>query len=371
MLNKPTADYYGKISLLGMEVEGYVLSDGTACLSERGAYALLGFSTNSVLNNVFSNNGAKEIKQFISIDLTCSQTVIVKANCHQKNSKIKVYTAKTINAIAKAYATVYLQGKLRQNQVHIGLHCAILRNALADAALENMIFDACSYKPKQSFSQRTEKNYINAVEVVQELGFTCSLPNNVATKQDIAQFLKVPMETLNSFLHKHKEIKPIVLSVQEIRSLHPKAGRMNGYSLDDSVKIILGMDSETGIEVKKRLFGSVGAFAKTSIKGETEWRQSLAKVFHGFDIQYNYPVGAYRVDFFVPNFFGFGLCLECNGYDCHRYYDLEKEKKRQDFLLQQYALVRFHHKIDWQTLVNGILQAKPGKVIVLYDVALV
>lgn len=30
-----TADYYGKIQILGIEEDCYVLSDGTACLSER------------------------------------------------------------------------------------------------------------------------------------------------------------------------------------------------------------------------------------------------------------------------------------------------------------------------------------------------
>ena len=36
-------------------------------------------------------------------------------------------------------------------------------------------------------------------------------------------------------------------------------------------------------------------------------------------------------------------------------------------ILERYALVRFHHKISLETLFNGILQAKPGTVIRLYD----
>ncbi len=363
-----TADYYGKIQILGLDVDGYVLTDGMACLSERGAAKLLGFQDHSVLNSVVSNRGDKKINSFIDRPLTRFQTIIITANCHQKNSEIKVYTAQTISTIAKAYTTAYLQGKLRKNQTHIGLHCATLRNALADIALEQMIYDSCDYKPKESFAQRVETNYLNAMAIIKELGFTCSFPNNIAVKKDIAQFLKIPQDTLNSFLYKHRdEIKPIVLKTNEIRFISPKAARMNGYSLDDVVKIVLGMDTETGIEVKKRLFGHIGTFVKTKVKGEIEWRQTLGKVFDGLDLKYNHPIGSYRVDFFIPDFFGFGLCLECNGY-CHKYYDLEEEKKREEYISERYALVRFHHKISLEDLVNGILKAKPQEVITLYNI---
>jgi len=60
------------------------------------------------------------------------------------------------------------------------------------------------------------------------------------------------------------------------------------------------------------------------------------------------------------------LVLECNGY-CHRYYDATQEKEREKRIIQGYSLVRFHHKISLETLFNGILQAKPGTVIQLYD----
>ena len=76
------------------------------------------------------------------------------------------------------------------------------------------------------------------------------------------------------------------------------------------------------------------------------------------------PVGAYRVDFFVKLL---DLALECNGYDCHRYYDPDEERRREQVITRRYGLVRFHHKVSLETLFNGILQAKPGKVIRLYD----
>jgi very-short-patch-repair endonuclease len=359
-----TADYYGKIQILGNETDGYVLSNGTACLSELGASHLLNFSTHSVLNNIVSNNGPKEINQLIDNSLTLSQTVIVTAECRKKNSPIKVYTAKTINVIARAYATAYLQGKLRKNQSHIGLHCAMLRNALADVALEQMIYDACRYRLKDTLPQRIERAYIDAVGLIQELGFTCSAPNQIAIKKDLTKFLKVPESTLNSFLRKHSdEIKPIQLDRGTIRSLGCTAKRMNGYLMDDVGKIAFGMDSEIGIELKKRIFGQIGSFAKPQTKDEIQWRKVLSRVFEGFDLHYNYPIGDYRVDFFVAKLM---LALECNGY-CHRYYNPEEEAKREKVITERYALVRFHHKISLETLCNGILQAKPGQIIRLYD----
>ncbi|KHD09742.1 hypothetical protein PN36_22070 [Candidatus Thiomargarita nelsonii] len=32
-----------------------------------------------------------------------------------------------------------------------------------------------------------------------------------------------------------------------------------------------------------------------------------------------------------------------------------------------YSLVRFHHQVSLETLFNGILQAKPGTTVKLYD----
>ncbi|KOR32105.1 hypothetical protein TI05_09360 [Achromatium sp. WMS3] len=83
----------------------------------------------------------------------------------------------------------------------------------------------------------------------------------------------------------------------------------------------------------------------------------------GHNLNCNYKLGPYQVDFFVAKLL---LVLECNGY-CHRHYDPVQEKKREAFITKKYGLVRFHHTIDLETLVNGILQAQPGKVIQLYD----
>jgi len=174
----------------------------------------------------------------------------------------------------------------------------------------------------------------------------------------------VPQSTLNSFLRKHKsDIQPIQLNVATIRSFGGKASRMNGYHLDDVTKIALGMDSVIGIELKKKVFGQIGSFATPNTCAEVQWREVLSKVFEGFDLHFNYPIGQYKVDFFVAKLM---LVLECNGY-YHRYSDAKQEKQREKLITRQYSLVRFHHKITLETLFNGILQAKPGTTVKLYD----
>jgi very-short-patch-repair endonuclease len=174
----------------------------------------------------------------------------------------------------------------------------------------------------------------------------------------------VPESTLNSFLRKHQqEIQPIQLDSATIRSIGSKATRMNGYRLDDVTKIALGMDSVVGIELKKKVFGQVGSFIKPQTSVEIQWRDVLSKVFDGFDLRFNHSIGPYKVDFLVAKLL---LVLECNGY-CHRYYNEADEKVREKLILQRYSLVRFHHQISLETLFNGILQAKPGTVIRLYD----
>ena len=157
----------------------------------------------------------------------------------------------------------------------------------------------------------------------------------------------------------------LLLILLLITALHIgfKAPRMNGYHLDDVTKIALGMDSVVGIELKKKVFGQVGSFVKPETKEEIQWRDVLSKVFDGFDLRFNYPIGPYKVDFFVAKLM---LVLVCNGY-CHRYYDETQEKAREKLILQRYSLVRFHHKVSLETLFNGILQAKSGTIIQLYD----
>jgi very-short-patch-repair endonuclease len=196
-----------------------------------------------------------------------------------------------------------------------------------------------------------------------EFGFQCSLPN-LAIKKDITKFLQIPEETLNSFLHRRDDIKATSLSLPMIQSLGSKAKRMNGYLLNEVAKIAFGMDTVMGIKLKNAMFGTPGIFAKYP-KEETVSYEFFSKIFSGMGLHHHYQIGKYEVDFFVEEL---GLCLECNGYTCHKYYEPEEEKNRENFISSRYALVRFHHKISLEVFINGVLKAKKGKIIRLYDV---
>ncbi len=139
---------------------------------------------------------------------------------------------------------------------------------------------------------------------------------------------------------------------------------MNGYNVEDVGTIALSMDSVIGISLKEKVFGSVSSLTKLDTRGEIEWQQVLTEIFAGFGFYHNYQIGKYRVDFFVKEL---NLILECNGYNNHTYYDKQKEAEREQFL-SKYRLIRFHHQIDWKTLVNGVLRAKTGTVTKLYNV---
>ena len=207
----------------------------------------------------------------------------------------------------------------------------------------------------------------DGVQMLKDLGFAGSINDGqIATKQDISVFLKIPESTLNNFLRKHRdEIKPTSLDIAAIRSIGSKANRMNGYHLEDTAKIAFSMDTEIGIELKKKLFGEVGVLANPYTKDEIQWRKVLAEIFKGFDLHYNHSIcdGRYKVDYYVSKM---ALILECNGIS-HKYYNRQEEEKRERAITKRYALVRFHPKVSLETLFNGILQAKVGTVVRLYN----
>jgi very-short-patch-repair endonuclease len=358
------AVYYGQVELIpDIVCDGYVLDDDTAVMSERGTADLLGMDQKT-LNAVRGNWPLKTLKPFIDEGSTVRGNFVevVARNSPHCHREIVVYTTQTIKSLIHTYASAFINDGLRKNQVHIGKRAVALSISLVQTALEVAIKQACGLSP--NIQQTAQKNYIDAVKLIKDFGFTCSAPNDIAIKKDITQFLDVPESTLNSFLRKHKgDIEPLQLDTATIRSISGKASRMNGYSMDDVSKIALGMDSVVGIELKKKVFGQIGSFVKQETSAEIQWREVLSKVFEGFDLHFNYPIDSYKVDFFVAKLL---LVLECNGY-CHRYYDEAEEKVREKLITQRYSLVRFHHFVSLETLFNGILQAKPGTVITLYD----
>jgi len=228
------AVYYGKVELIpGIVCDGYVLDDDTAVMSERGTADLLGMA-NTALQNMATTGVQKSLIPFIDKGFSMTTTLIkvTAKNSHYKGRKIVVYDSNNIDAILRAYVMAVGHNALQKNQMHIGRRCVLLFCSLAKTALEASIKEACGLSP--NIQQTAQKNYIDAVKLIKEFGFTCSVENDIAIKKDITQFLEVPESTLNSFLRKHKsDIQPIQLNVATIRSFGGKASRMNGYHLDD------------------------------------------------------------------------------------------------------------------------------------------
>jgi very-short-patch-repair endonuclease len=360
------AIHYGKVELIpGIICDGYVLNDGTAVMSERGTADLLGIK-HAPFKRVVPNWPPKTLKPFIDEGLSVvpNSIKVVAKNSPHKGRSIIAYNTEFIESFIRGYALALANDALKESQIHIGKRCVILQSALVRTALDTAIKQAAGLSI--NIQKTVQQHYQNAAKLLKEFGFTCSVNDQIAIKKDITKFLEIPESTLNNFLRKHKnEIQPIKLDYSTIRSIGYKAPRMNAYHLEDVGKIAVGMDSVIGIELKQRVFGEISSLAKPQTKGEIEWRKVLTQVFAGFGLQCNYPIGKYKADFFIEKLM---LVLECNGYDNHQYYDKKQEKQREQFIKQRYSIVRFHHKIQLETLFNGILQAKIGTVIKLYNI---
>jgi very-short-patch-repair endonuclease len=336
-----------------------VLDDGTAVMSERGTADLLGMDQKT-LGAVRGNWPPKALKPFIEKDfiVATNSVKVIAENSPHKGREITVYTAETVETLIFAYAMALAHRALRENQRHIGERCVILMRSLVRAALEAAIKEACGLP--LHIQKTVQQHFIDAVKLTRDLGLKCSVGDDIVTKKDLIEFLGITMGKLNGHLRKHrKDIDSISLNRQQIRAIGSNASRLNGYPVDHAVKIILGMDSVPGIQLKEQLFGSIGIFAKPHTAQEIQWEAKLAETFEGFDFHHNYPIGPYRVDFFIGES---KIVLECNGYE-HRYYDEKRESEREGFITQEYSLIRFDHHVRLEKLINAILQIKPGEVI--------
>ena len=136
-------------------------------------------------------------------------------------------------------------------------------------------------------------------------------------------------------------IEPIQLDVATIRSLGSTARRMNGYLMDDVGKIVLGMDSVIGIDLKEQIFGKSSSLNKLKPAGKIIWLQSLSRIFAGFTLLQDYVIAGNAVNFFVQEF---NLILE---------FDNKQSKARKPFLLSQgYRVVHFNPQ--WEVFLNRL-----------------
>ncbi len=355
------AVHYGQIELIpGIICDAYVLNDGTPVMSERGTADLLGMD-HKTLQAMGGNWPPKTLKPFAdnSFSMGGNLVEVIAKNSPYQGRKIVIYDSLAIENLIRTYAAAFTEGGLRKNQVHIGKRAITLLISLIRSALDATIKQACGFTPN---IQKTVQE--QCIALMKQYGLTSSFPEDIYTKKDIINFLDKPPSTLNSYLKTH-DIPHEKIDRKTIKASGSKATHLNGYNLESVSKIVLGMDSVIGIKLKKQIFGNVGTLVKSDTKGEIEWQQVLAQVFAGFGFHHNYSIGSYRADFFVKDL---RIILECNGYDNHRNYNQQEEKQREKLLKQNYSIIRFHHKITPEKLFNGILQAKMGKVIKLYDI---
>lgn len=273
------AIFYGQVQLIqNIMCDGYILDDHTTAISILGVSDLLSIQRRA-LQNMTTKGMPKSLKAFWNIDWNMdTKTVLVTAeNSHFRGREVLVFDSSVIEHLIRAYAFALAGDKLRENQKHIGKRCVFLMGTLVKTALDCAIKEACGFVPQ--IQKTAQQNYANAISLLYNFGLKCSVDNDIATKKDILEFLKVPAGTLNSFLYKHSsEIAPIRLDYTAIKKAGGKARRMNGYHIKDVAKIAFGMDTAIGIELKQRMFGEIGTVTKLHSKDEIQWRKIFSKV---------------------------------------------------------------------------------------------
>ena len=205
--------------------------------------------------------------------------------------------------------------------------------ALVRTALEAAIKQACDLPV--NIQQTFQKKYTNILQLLGKSGFIASINDEIATKLDIFEFIKTPRSTVDSYIRSHSnEINPIKFDYTTIKQSGLKATRLNGYSMEDVGKIVLGIDSVVGLELKQKVFGEVEELPEENI----DWQEALPKVFEGFNLQQNYRIGKYTVDFFVDEL------------------NLVLNRDYSSYIKQHYNLVNFSHDMAWEKVVNQILR---------------
>ena len=174
-MSERKAVYYGQVQLIpGITCDGYVLNDGTAVMSERGTAELLGMNQ-MALNRVKTNWPIKAIEPFIDKGLIVKTNLVEVAakNSPHQGRRIVVYNSRIIENLIRGYALALASHSLRKNQMHIGDRCVFLLSALVFTALEAAIKEACGFIPE--IQKTAQEYYIDAVGLIQELGFNCSI----------------------------------------------------------------------------------------------------------------------------------------------------------------------------------------------------
>ncbi|HHB91676.1 MAG TPA: hypothetical protein ENK59_00495, partial [Thioploca sp.] len=191
---------YGKIELIpGIKCDGYILSDGSACLSERGAADLLGMKHVS-LRSVVATWPPKTLKPFVDkgISVVATLATVEAKNSPHKGREIIVYDSNMIETIISAYVVAAGHNALQKNQLHVGKRCSVLVPALIRTAIDTVIEQACGITP--NIQQTVQEQ---CIKLMKQFGLKASFPEEIYTKKDIIHFIDKPLGTLNSYLKTH------------------------------------------------------------------------------------------------------------------------------------------------------------------------
>jgi len=173
------AVHYGQVEIIpGIKCDGYVLDDGTACLSERGTADLLGMDQKA-LNRLRTNWPIKTLKPFIDNDLPLRTNLVevIAENSPHKGVNIAVYDTTMIETLIFAYSMAFINSKLRENQHHVGKRSVVLLKALVKTALDIAIKEACGIVA--NLQKTAQKNYTDIVELMRKSGLKCSVNDEV------------------------------------------------------------------------------------------------------------------------------------------------------------------------------------------------
>ncbi|MCK5524802.1 MAG: hypothetical protein KAI83_16880 [Thiomargarita sp.] len=142
------AVHYGKVELIpGILCDGYVLNDGTAVMSERGAADLLGMKQAPFQR--MAKFPPKTLKPFVDdgFSITHQSIKVIAKNSPYQGRNIIVYDSNFIESFIRGYALALANDVLRENQMHIGRRCVLLQSALVQTALDTAIKQACGLSP--------------------------------------------------------------------------------------------------------------------------------------------------------------------------------------------------------------------------------
>jgi hypothetical protein len=140
--------YYGNINISSeIDCDGYILENGEAGLSEKGAASLLGINRRGLLK-IGKNGIPNKLKRFMESDeiLNIFPVKVMAKDSPHVNRNINFYSVESIELLLRVYALGLVNGVLQKNQLHIGKRAVIVQHGLVKSTLSAIIRNSCGLK---------------------------------------------------------------------------------------------------------------------------------------------------------------------------------------------------------------------------------